>query len=66
MEFTITETFSYFGRLLGLKTAVVRARQEELLALLDLPTKEQEVRQGGKEARRQGQTDVYISARCGP
>ena len=34
MEFTIKETFSYFGRLLKLKPDLVASRQAELLKLL--------------------------------
>ena len=44
MEFTIKETFSYFGRLLKLKPDLVASRQAELLKLLQLG--EEEDRQG--------------------
>ena len=45
MEFTIKETFSYFGRLLKLKPDLVASRQAELLKLLQLG--EEEDRQVG-------------------
>ena len=40
MEFTIKETFSYFGRLLKLKPDLVASRQAELLKLLQLGEEE--------------------------
>ena len=40
MEFTIKETFAYFGRLLNLKPDLVASRQNELLQLLQLGDKE--------------------------
>ena len=40
MEFTIKETFSYFGRLLKLKPNLVASRQAELLKLLQLGEEE--------------------------
>ena len=45
MEFTIKETFSYFGRLLKIKPDLVASRQAELLKLLQLG--EEEDRQVG-------------------
>ena len=40
MEFTIKETFAYFGRLLNLKSDLVASRQAELLKLLQLGDEE--------------------------
>ena len=40
MEFTIKETFSYFGRLLKIKPDLVASRQAELLKLLQLGEEE--------------------------
>ena len=40
MEFTIKETFAYFGRLLNLKADLVASRQAELLQLLQLGDEE--------------------------
>ena len=36
MEFTIKETFAYFGRLLNLESDLVASRQNYLLQLLQL------------------------------
>ena len=43
MEFTITETFSYFGRLLKMATDEVANRREKLLQLLELPMEDRQV-----------------------
>merc|ERR1719431_1239489 len=53
MEFTVSETFSYFGRLLGMGQGAVAARREELLELLELPRQDREVRclSGGQQRR---------------
>ena len=53
MEFTINETFSYFGRLLHMPVEQVSTRREKLLELLDLPTEDREVRtlSGGQQRR---------------
>ena len=60
MEFTIKETFAYFGRLLNLKSELVALRQNDLLQLLQL----------GDNENRQVKRDVHhhrlmIQARCG-
>jgi len=54
MEFTIKETFAYFGRLLKLKSDLVASRQAELLHLLQLGDEEnRQVRHlsGGQQRR---------------
>ena len=53
MEFTINETFSYFGRLLHMPAEQISTRREKLLELLDLPTEDREVRtlSGGQQRR---------------
>ena len=43
MEFTVEETFNYFGRLLKMSKKEVVARREELLSLLDLPLENRHV-----------------------
>ena len=43
MEFTITETFSYFGRLLKMAADEVDNRREKLLQLLELPVEDRQV-----------------------
>ena len=43
MEFTITETFSYFGRLLKMAADEVANRREKLLQLLELPMEDRQV-----------------------
>ena len=43
MEFTITETFSYFGRLLKMAADEVDNRREKLLQLLELPMEDRQV-----------------------
>lgn len=36
-EFTITETFKYFGWICGLKNAYIQRRTKELTGFLELP-----------------------------
>ena len=43
MEFTLTETFAYFGRLLKMTWEEVAARREKLLRLLELPLEDRQV-----------------------
>ena len=52
MEFTIKETFAYFGRLLKLKSDLVASRQAELLHLLQL----------GDEENRQVELDILYAS----
>jgi len=52
-EFTIKETFQYFGTLQKMKNEQIKARLEELIVMLELPEKDREVRQmsGGQKRR---------------
>jgi len=52
-EFTIRETFQYFGSLHSMARKEVKHRQEELLDMLDLPEKKRQVRNmsGGQRRR---------------
>eukprot|EP00092_Neocalanus_flemingeri_P011982 GFUD01012917.1.p1 GENE.GFUD01012917.1~~GFUD01012917.1.p1 ORF type:complete len:711 (+),score=110.14 GFUD01012917.1:57-2189(+) len=52
-EFTIRETFAYFGALQSMTKDEIRIRQEELIAMLELPEEDREVRQmsGGQKRR---------------
>ena len=52
-EFTIRETFEYFGTLQSMVKDEVKARQDELIAMLELPEEDREVRQmsGGQKRR---------------
>jgi len=53
MEFTISETFSYFGRLLHMTKDQIENRREKLLQLLHLPEEDRQVRtlSGGQQRR---------------
>ena len=52
-EFTIKETFKYFGSLQSMAKDEIKTRQEELIAMLELPEEDREVRQmsGGQKRR---------------
>ena len=52
-EFSIQETFQYFGSLHSMARKEVKHRQEELLEMLDLPEKKRQVRNmsGGQRRR---------------
>merc|ERR1712012_11128 len=53
MEFTISETFSYFGGLLHMTRDQIENRREKLLQLLHLPEEDRQVRtlSGGQQRR---------------
>ena len=52
-EFSIKETFQYFGSLQRMPKDVIKARLEELISMLELPEEERQVRNmsGGQRRR---------------